>query len=87
MDLLLSIEEHLCLFLLNIAEGHGNSDAQFNRYLQIAWGSTKECVVCSTLARRLKYITQEEDIQVRKSLSELAKMTTSLQKYIKNKNN
>ncbi len=27
----------------NIAEGSGNTDAQFNRYLQIAWDSAHEC--------------------------------------------
>ncbi len=31
---------------LNISEGAGASDAQFNRYLQIALDSTRECVVC-----------------------------------------
>ena len=70
---------------LNIAEGHGDTDAQFNRYLQMAWDSSKECVVCSTLAKRLNFISEEEDIQTRIKLSEIAKMTTSLQRYIKNK--
>jgi four helix bundle protein len=70
---------------LNIAEGHGDTDAQFNRFLQIAWGSTKECVVCSTIARRQNYISEEQNIEARIKLSELAKMTTSLQRYIKNK--
>ena len=37
---------------LNIAEGSGDTDAQINRYLQMAWDSVKECVVCSTIARR-----------------------------------
>lgn len=61
---------------LNIAEGHGSSDAQFNRYLQIAWDSTKECVVCSTISRRQEFITEEQDIDARFKLTELAKMTT-----------
>ncbi len=43
---------------LNIAEGAGSSDAQFNRYLQIALDSTRECVVCSTIAYRRKYIQE-----------------------------
>lgn len=68
---------------LNIAEGSGDTDAQFNRYLQMAWDSTKECVVCSTIARRQGFITQEEDEDARIKLSELAKMTTSLQRYLK----
>jgi len=46
---------------LNIGEGQGSSDAQFNRYLDIALNSIKECVVCSTIARRQVYIDKEED--------------------------
>lgn len=68
---------------LNIAEGAGDTDAQFNRYLQMAWDSTKECVVCSTIAKRQGFITNEDDKNARIKLSELAKMTTSLQRYLK----
>lgn len=68
---------------LNIAEGADDTDAQFNRYLQLAWGSTKECVVCSTIARRKGFISTEEDKEPRIKLSELSKMTVSLQKYLK----
>ncbi|HBR55718.1 MAG TPA: four helix bundle protein [Flavobacteriaceae bacterium] len=68
---------------LNITEGAGDTDPQFNRYLQMAWDSTKECVVCSTIARRQNFITNEEDLSARIKLSELAKMTTSLQRYLK----
>jgi four helix bundle protein len=39
---------------LNIAEGAGDTNAQFNRFLNIANGSIKECVVCS-IAKRLNY--------------------------------
>lgn len=68
---------------LNIAEGAGDSDAQFNRYLQLAWDSTKECVVCSTIARRQGFIRMDDDKDDRIKLSELAEMTVSLQKYLK----
>ena len=68
---------------LNIAEGAGDTDAQFNRYLQLAWDSTKECVVCSTIARRQGFISMDDDKDARIKLSELAKMTVSLQKYLK----
>jgi len=71
---------------LNIAEGAGDTNAQFNRYLQIAIGSVKECVVCSTIAQRQKYITNELDLEIRGKLEELSKMITSLQKYLKNNN-
>lgn len=70
---------------LNIAEGSGDSDPQFNRFLQIAINSVKECVVCSTIAKRRKYITIEEDNKIRKKLEELSKMISGLQKYLKNK--
>ncbi len=36
---------------LNIAEGSSSSKPSFNRYLQIAWDSAHECVVCSTKAK------------------------------------
>jgi four helix bundle protein len=65
---------------LNIAE---DSNPQFNRYLQIAQDSIKECVVCSTVAVRQKMITKTEDSEARITLSQLAKMLTNLQKYLK----
>lgn len=70
---------------LNIAEGAGSSDAQFNRYLQIALDSTRECVVCSTIALRRSYIKEKQDRITRIQLAELSKMITSLQKHIKSK--
>jgi four helix bundle protein len=68
---------------LNIAEGAGDTNAQFNRYLNIASGSIKECVVCSTIAKRLDYLDKDEDYSNRVKLEELSKMTSSLQKYLK----
>ena len=68
---------------LNIAEGSGDSNSQFNRYLQIDIGSVKECVVCITIAKRQGYIKIEQEIELREKLEELSKMITSLQKYLK----
>ncbi len=68
---------------LNIAEGQGDSNAQFNRFLQIAMDSVKECVVCSTIAARQNYITRNQDVNIRTKLAELSKMIYSLQKYLK----
>ena len=68
---------------LNIAEGAGDTNAQFNRFLNITKGSIKECVVSSTIAKRLNYLNDEEDYKNRIQLEELSKMTTSLQKYLK----
>ena len=70
---------------LNTAEGSGDSDAQFHRYLQIAEGSVRECVTCATIANRRNYITQEENLKARNILLELLKMIRSLQLYLKNK--
>lgn len=68
---------------LNIGEGQGSSDAQFNRYLNIALDSLKECVVCSTVAKRQSYITKEQDDELRIKLQELAKMIQGIKKFIK----
>ena len=70
---------------LNIAEGAGDTNAQFNRFLNIAIDSVKECVVCSTIAQRRNFISIEEDQKLRIKLEELSKMITGLQKYLKNK--
>ncbi|WP_366519459.1 four helix bundle protein [uncultured Dokdonia sp.] len=66
-----------------IGEGQGSSDAQFNRYLNIALNSLKECVVCSTVAKRQSYITKEQDDVSRADLQELAKMIQGIKKFIK----
>ena len=70
---------------LNLAEGAGDSNAQFNRFLQISLDSVKECVVCSTIAKRQKYLKEEKDTEIRFKLAELSKMISSLRKYLKGK--
>ena len=67
---------------LNIAEGAGDTNKQFNRFLNVANGSIKECVVCSAISERLKYITKEENYNNRLKLEALSKMTSSLKKYL-----
>ena len=71
---------------LNIAEGHGDSNAQFNRFLQIAKDSVNECVVCTTIAFRRGYLTKDANEHHRVLLSELAKMISGLTKYLKSNN-
>ena len=68
---------------LNLAEGAGDTDAQFNRFVQIAMGSLKECVVCVSIAKRQGYISDEKETELRRKLGELSKMMTNLQKYLK----
>ncbi len=72
---------------LNIAEGSSSSNAQFNRYLQMAWDSAHECIVCSTKARLRGFITKEQDEQNRADITELSKMITSFKKHLKSKMN
>lgn len=69
---------------LNIAEGSGDTNAQFNRFLNISKGSIKECVVCSTIAKRLNFIDTDEDYNNRVKLEELSKMTSGLQNFLSN---
>ncbi|RMA57644.1 four helix bundle protein [Ulvibacter antarcticus] len=71
----------------NIAEGSASSDANFNRYLQIAWDSAHECVVCSTKARLRGFISIEQDEHNRENITELSKMISSYKKYLKTKLN
>ncbi len=71
---------------LNIAEVSGDTNAQFNRFLNIANGSIKECVVCSSIAKRLNYVSNEIDYSNRLKLEELSKMTASLKKYLMSNN-
>ncbi|UJH68850.1 four helix bundle protein [Allomuricauda sp. SCSIO 65647] len=67
----------------NIAEGSGDTDAQFNRFLQIALNSLKECLVCTTIALRREYIDNTTNKNLREKMVELSKMITGLQKYLK----
>ncbi len=68
---------------LNIAEGAGDTNPQFNRFLNISQGSIKECIVCSSIALRQNFITVEENKFLRSELSSMAKMITNLQKTLK----
>ena len=68
---------------LNISEGHGDTNLQFNRYLNIARNSIKECVTCSSIARRQNFISNDVDEQSRIKLEELAKMISGLKRKLK----
>ena len=70
---------------LNISEGSSGSDANFNRYLNMARDSANECVTASTKARLRKYITFGEDEENRKQLTEILKMINALIRHLKNK--
>lgn len=70
---------------LNIGEGSGGTDKEFNVFLRISKRSMKECVVCTTISFRRKYITAEEEELLRNMLVELAKMNSGLSKSIRAK--
>ncbi|MBW2962360.1 four helix bundle protein [Mesonia aestuariivivens] len=72
---------------LNIAEGSSSTHPNFNRYLQIAWDSAHECVVCSSKAVRRDFISKETDEDNRQRIMELSKMITSYKNYLKKKIN
>jgi four helix bundle protein len=67
---------------LNIAEGSGGTDKQFNNYLGNAWHSAHECVSCSSKAFSRNYINEEQNEMNRKYLTELTKMISSLRSVI-----
>lgn len=74
-----------CSIALNTGEGAGSSDSDFNNFLRIAKRSLRECVVCTTISFRRKYITKEIYDNSRTRLIELAKLNSGLSKSIKNK--
>lgn len=66
---------------LNIAEGCGNSDLIFKRYLSIAKGSIRECVALITLSFKRNYLTKDADL-LRASCVELSRMISGLIKSL-----
>jgi len=67
---------------LNIAEGAGKSNKDFNRYISISQGSARECLVCFEVALRRGYIDEEKYSNSRNFMSEISKMLTGLSKYL-----
>jgi len=70
---------------LNIGEGSGGTDKEFNAFLRISKRSIKECVVCGTLSLRRNYITTAVEAELREKLIELAKMNSGLTKVIRSR--
>src|SRR5574337_417708 len=67
---------------LNIGEGAKGTKGEFLNFLRIAERSANECVVCSTIATRRKYMSQEENQESRRKADELIKMITGLSKSV-----
>ncbi|MEN8816666.1 MAG: four helix bundle protein [Nonlabens sp.] len=69
----------------NISEGYGSTDANFNRYLKMAWDSSHECVTWNTKAFLRNYIDQNQFEENRRMLTEMGKMISALRRSLKNK--
>ncbi len=76
-----------CSIALNTGEGAGSTDNDFNNFLRISKRSIRECVVCTTIAFRRKYISENEKNESRIKLIELAKLNSGLVNSIKRKSN
>jgi len=70
---------------LNIGEGYGESILLALRYLRITRGSIRECLVCSTIAFRRKYMDETQYSASRERLVELSKLSTGYRKYLNSK--
>jgi four helix bundle protein len=67
---------------LNIAEGYPGSDAQFVKHINHAIHSSNECVSANEKALRRKYITFDQREMIRKEITIMQKMLTSLRSKI-----
>ena len=68
----------------NIAEGSGRgTDKDFNRFLDIALGSSYELETQLIIAKELEFLSQEDFSKISASLDEEQRMITGLQKSLK----
>lgn len=76
---------------VNIAEGSGRNKSQFIYHLQFAKTSIRECVVLTTISKRLGYLGELSEMESREQLIEISKMLgaliSSLQRNLKGGNN
>ena len=72
---------------LNIGEGAGGASKEFLSFLRISRRSIQECIVCTTIAHRRRYINSTTELQLRIKLIELAKMNSGLRQSIKRRIN
>ncbi len=59
---------------INIAEGSARNKSQFIYYLKMAKSSIRECVVFTSIAFQLGYLSEEEEQESRNQLMEMTKM-------------
>jgi four helix bundle protein len=63
---------------INIAEGSGRNKTQFIYYLKMAKSSIRECIVITTIASKLSYLSEESIEESRNFLIEMTKMIGAL---------
>lgn len=68
---------------LNIGEGSSGTKKEFINFLRISNRSLRECVVCTTVSFRRKYITDEVHEKSRTLLVEIAKLNSGLSNSLK----
>ena len=68
---------------LNIGEGSGGTVSEFKNFIRISFRSLNECVVCSSIAIRRKYMSETENQNSRERLLELTRMLSGLRNSLK----
>jgi four helix bundle protein len=63
---------------INIAEGSGRNKTQFIYYLKMAKSSIRECIVLTSIAQRMNYLSEERVEESRFFLIEMTKMVGAL---------
>ncbi len=70
----------------NIAEGNGRfTKPDRKNFFGIARGSVQECVPLLELARRRKLLTEEQHVELKNQLEEIARMLSGLIKGLDNR--
>ncbi|HKI87966.1 MAG TPA: four helix bundle protein [Draconibacterium sp.] len=72
---------------LNIAEGYGETVPLALKYLKTVRGSIRECLGCSTIAFRRKFMDQHVYFESRELLTELSKLAAGYRNYLNKKLN
>lgn len=71
---------------LNIGEGEAGTTKEYIAFLRIARRSARECVVCTTIAYRRKYINAQAHDNSRQRADEISKMLSGLISALQKKN-
>jgi four helix bundle protein len=71
---------------LNIGEGSSGTKKEFINFIRISNRSLRECVVCTSIAYRRKYIDEKTHNHSRAQLVEIAKLNSGLLNSLKTPN-